>query len=63
VSELITEIEKKPDKGRGHAERLKGYKIPPFSRRIDKKNRLVFSLPPHENAIEILSMLGHYEDT
>jgi toxin YoeB len=47
-----------PDKGIGKPEKLKDRSE--WSRRIDKKNRLVYELK--NNILYIESCLGHYED-
>ncbi|HVO72536.1 MAG TPA: Txe/YoeB family addiction module toxin [Ignavibacteriaceae bacterium] len=57
---LIEDIKKNPFNGKGRPEHLK-YKIPPcWSRRINKKDRLIYRIK--ENQIEIISILGHYEN-
>jgi toxin YoeB len=56
---LIKNIQKHPFSGLGKPEHLK-HKIPPcWSRRINKKDRLVYRIK--NNQIEIISILGHYE--
>lgn len=62
LSLLFAEIEIHPTLGTGHVERLKKYKIPTYSRKIDQKNRLIYSLPVDENVVEILPIIGHYGD-
>ena len=56
---LIEDIKRNPFKGLGKPEHLK-YEFPPcWSRRINKKDRLVYRIK--ENQIEIISVLGHYK--
>ncbi|WP_028295247.1 Txe/YoeB family addiction module toxin [Olivibacter sitiensis] len=62
ISKLLDEIILSPFSGLGRPEQLKGYEIPTYSRRIDKKNRLIYSLLEEENVVEVLSIWGHYED-
>ncbi|WP_208111004.1 type II toxin-antitoxin system YoeB family toxin [Pedobacter duraquae] len=62
ISKFLQEIVDNPYGGTGHPEQLKRYKIRTFSRKIDKKNRFIYSLPLTENIIEVLSIWGHYED-
>lgn len=62
ISKFLQEIITDPYNGTGHPEQLKHYEIPTFSRKIDKKNRFVYSVPEGENVIEVLSMWGHYAD-
>jgi Txe/YoeB family toxin of toxin-antitoxin system len=57
---LIEDIKKNPFKGLGRPEHLK-HKFPPcWSRRINKKDRLVYRVK--EEQIEIVSILGHYKN-
>lgn len=57
---LIENIKVSPFKGLGKPEHLK-YEIPPcWSRRINKKDRLVYRIDKRE--INIISILGHYND-
>ncbi len=57
---LIEDIKKDPFRGLGKPEHLK-HEVPPcWSRRINKKDRLVYRVK--RNQIEIISILGHYND-
>ena len=57
---LLEDIKRNPFKGLGKPEPLK-YEIPPcWSRRINKKDRLVYRIQKHD--IHIISILGHYND-
>jgi len=56
---LIEDIKSSPFKGLGKPEHLR-YEIPPcWSRRINKKDRIVYRIK--KDQIEIISILGHYE--
>ncbi len=55
---LIEDIKRNPYKGLGKPEHLKHEFPPCWSRRINKKDRLVYKIK--ENQIEIISILGHY---
>lgn len=57
---LIEDIKKNPFKGLGKPEHLKHEFPPCWSRRINKKYRLVYGIK--KNQIEIISILGHYND-
>lgn len=58
--ELIENIKHNPFNGLGKPEPLK-YKVPPcWSRRINKKDRLIYRI--HKKEIHIISILGHYND-
>lgn len=57
---LIEDIKRNPFRGLGKPEPLK-YKVPPcWSRRINKKDRLIYRI--HKRDIYIISILGHYND-
>lgn len=57
---LIEDIQRSPFKGLGKPEPLK-YEVPPcWSRRINKKDRLIYRI--HKRDIHIISILGHYND-
>lgn len=56
---LIEDIKKNPFKGLGKPEHLKHEISPCWSRRINKKDRLIYRI--RRNQIEIISILGHYE--
>jgi len=57
---LIEDIRRNPFKGLGKPEPLK-YKVPPcWSRRINKKDRLLYQISKRD--IHIISILGHYND-
>lgn len=59
IIRLIEDIKKNPFKGLGKPEHLK-HKIPPcWSRRINKKDRLVYRIK--KDQIEIISILGYYK--
>jgi toxin YoeB len=56
---LIEDIKRNPFRGLGKPEHLK-YEVPPcWSRRINKKDRLVYRIK--KDQIEIISILDHYE--
>lgn len=58
---ILEELQEHPLTGIGNPERLR-YKENTYSRRLSGKDRIVYSV--HENVVEvnILQMLGHYED-
>lgn len=62
VIKLLTEIEQNPRVGTGRPEQ-KHYKDKEiWSRRIDKKNRLIYSIDNDEVLVILISMIGHYAD-
>ena len=59
IIQLIEDIQKNPFRGIGKPEHLKN-KLPPcWSRRINRKDRLIYRIK--NNQIEIISILGHYD--
>lgn len=62
IGNFILELKETPKTGTGKPEELKGYKDQSvWSRRIDKKHRLVYEILEDQNAVKILSAWGHYE--
>jgi len=55
---MIEDIKRNPFKSLGKPEHLKHEFPPCWSRRINKKDRLVYRIK--EDQIEIISILGHY---
>lgn len=60
ICKLVKSINSTPFKGEGKPEPLKHSKQGYWSRRIDKKNRLVYKVSDDE--ITIVSCKGHYDD-
>ena len=62
INDLIDSIEEHGFlNGIGKPEQLKHFTEPVYSRKIDKKNRLVYC-PYNENDLLIISCKGHYRD-
>lgn len=61
IEKLIKELEEHPTIGTGKPELLKG-KTGIWSRRIDKKNRLIYTIKDAEIVVLILAAIGHYND-
>jgi len=59
ISSLIQSIEKTPFQGIGKPEQLKYELSRQWSRRINKKDRIIYEITDY---IEILSLRGHYHD-
>ncbi|SEF80194.1 Txe/YoeB family addiction module toxin [Algoriphagus boritolerans] len=59
---LIQELKHHPETGTGKPERLKHYQQNTWSRRIDKKNRLVYLIDGTKIVVTILGAYGHYGD-
>lgn len=62
IVSLFEELSKHPDSGTGQPERLKGDLSGYWSRRIDKSNRLIYSIDGQIVTVTIISLLGHYGD-
>lgn len=60
---IYEELKEHPRSGTGRPEKLRHIEeTEVWSRRLDKKNRLTYSINDHEVHIEIISALGHYDD-
>ncbi len=63
VIQIFEELEVSPREGIGQPERLKHFKDKEvWSRKIDKKNRIVYLIKDDELIVLVISMLGHYDD-
>lgn len=61
LSRLIEELKEHPYTGTGHPEHL-SHLSGMWSRRIDKKNRLVYTVQDEEVIVTVISVIGHYDD-
>ena len=61
VSKLLQELIVHPQSGTGRVEQLKGNLSGLWSRRIDKKNRLVYSIDENAKTVTVISATGHYD--
>ena len=63
VADLMEELIADPRVGTGRPERLKHYPDGEiWSRRLDKKNRVVYEVRDEEIIVLLLSLTGHYDD-
>ena len=62
IEKLLVELIKHPKTVTGQVEQLKGNRQGQWSRRIDKKNRLVYSIDDEIVTVEVISAKGHYDD-
>ena len=67
IDQLFSDIENNPFKGIGKPEQLKWYKLSRgslemWSRRIDKKHRLIYEVNRESGMVKLLSAYGHYND-
>jgi toxin YoeB len=62
ISKLLKELMEHPAEGTGQPEMLKGDLQGHYSRRINKKHRLVYSIDERKVSVHILSAYYHYGD-
>ncbi len=60
IEELLREVAETPYFGRGKPEPLKYELAECWSRRINRKDRLVYRVNEEAGVVEVLSMMGHY---
>ena len=62
IERIFKDLSQNPYKGIGHPESLK-YKYKEYwSRRIDKKNRIVYFINEKVVTVFVVSVFGHYSD-
>ncbi|MCL0067203.1 Txe/YoeB family addiction module toxin [Thermodesulfovibrionales bacterium] len=59
--DLVRELMSKPREGRGKPERLRYFEKEVYSRRINYKDRLIYTIYEELKEIDITSFRGHYE--
>lgn len=59
--DLIRELLETPRLGQGKPERLKYFEREVFSRRVNLKDRLVYTIYENEKIVDITSCKGHYD--
>ena len=62
INVFLLELENDPRSGTGLPERLKHYDGEVWSRKINKKDRLIYEIFESEVVVLIVSALGHYGD-
>ncbi len=62
IEKLLKELIEHPRAGTGQVEELKGNMQGKWSRRIDRKNRLVYAIDDEIITVEVISAKGHYGD-
>ena len=60
ISLLLDSIRKDYQNGLGQPEKLKGNFTGCWSRRINKKDRIIYYVSHDDNTVYILSLRGHY---
>jgi len=61
IEDLIRDIVEHPTWGIGKPEKLKHDLTGKWSRRIDRKNRIIYKVSDDNTTVFILSLRGHYE--
>lgn len=61
VSDFVREMMIDPRSGTGKPERLKYFEKEVYSRRVNHKDRLVYTIYESDKIIDISSTRGHYE--
>ncbi|MDM8516481.1 Txe/YoeB family addiction module toxin [Desulfobacterales bacterium HSG16] len=59
--DLVRELMESPRKGVGKPERLKYFDKEVYSRRVNREDRLVYTIYDDSHEIDISSFRGHYE--
>ena len=62
IETILRELEIHPTSGTGQPERLKYDYSGKWSRRINQKDRLIYSINDQIATVEVLSAMGHYND-
>lgn len=61
VFDLLREIIVDPRKGTGKPERLKYFEKEVYSRRVNHKDRLIYTIYESEKFVDVTSVIGHYD--
>jgi len=59
--DLVRELMSRPREGRGKPERLRYFEMEVYSRRVNHKDRLIYTIYEEFKEIDITSFRGHYE--
>ncbi len=59
--DLVRELMSRPREGKGKPERLKYFEKEVYGRRVNHKDRLIYSIYEEYKEIDITSFHGHYE--
>jgi toxin YoeB len=62
IEKILVELANHPEIGEGQPERLKHNLAGLWSRRINQKDRMVYSINDTTVTVEVLSAMGHYGD-
>lgn len=62
IKKILDELKKHPESGTGKPERLKYELNQYWSRRINRKDRIIYSIDHDIVTVEVVSAIGHYKD-
>ena len=62
IQDIVAELAQHPEIGTGNPEGLKGNYTEFWSRRVNKKHRMVFQIMEDEVVVFVVRAKGHYED-
>lgn len=62
IEQIFLELSKHPYRGMGRPEPLRYLGGNIWSRRIDKKNRMIYLVQDEIVTVMVVSLLGHYDD-
>ncbi|MFD2554345.1 Txe/YoeB family addiction module toxin [Sphingobacterium tabacisoli] len=62
IQDIVAELAQHPETGTGNPERLKGNYADFWSRRLNKKDRMVYRIMEDEVVVFVVRAKGHYED-
>ena len=62
IEQIFLELSNNPYEGTGNPEALKYHLSGYWSRRIDKKNRIVYKVYEDKIVVLVVSAIGHYKD-
>ena len=62
IEKIFNELREHPTTGTGKPEQLKGELSKYLSRRLNKKDRLIYRIDDNVVIVYILSLCGHYDD-
>ena len=62
VDKILDELSFHPTEGTGKPEKLKGDLAGYYSRRLNKKHRIIYTIDSGQVIVYVLAMIGHYSD-
>ena len=63
IEKILLELSEHPTMGTGKAERLRGDLSGYWSRRVNKKERIIYKIIDSVVTVQVLSLRGHYGDS